>query len=174
MDSSNVSWIWLPSFRLPTCLMFETQLIVWLCIFVCYKRETVTRRRSKENEPDSFSLFFIFLFDKHQVCCAGVRDGWREAELDSSRRRCKGCSHALHALMHLRMRGLLTYLPVISVANWQSAVAPNNTGTANNNTGRRFSLLVRREERELASIGYTSSQKQKEEGARDLSGGLQP
>lgn len=96
-----------------------------------------------------FPFFFIFLFDKHQVCCAGVRDGRRETELDSSRRGCKGCSHALHALMHLRMRGLLTYLPVISVANWQSAVAENrknNTGTANNNNGRRFSLLVRREE----------------------------
>jgi hypothetical protein len=59
------------------------------------------------------------------------------------------------------MRGLLTYLPVISVANWQSAVVPNNTGTANNNTGRRFSLLVRREERELASIGYQQSTKKK-------------
>ena len=39
---SNVSWIWLPSFELVWCLK------LWLSDSMCYKRETVTRRRSKE------------------------------------------------------------------------------------------------------------------------------
>jgi len=132
--SSNVSWIWL-----PTSNLFD----VWNsdCLTVCYKRETVTRRRSKE-----WTWYFPFLW--HTKCL--VRDGRREAELDSSCRGCKGCSHALHALMHLRMRGLSLWpwfpLPTGNL------LGRNNTGTAITTPGEDSAYSWR----ELSSIVRTS------------------
>ena len=120
---SNVSGIWLPPFELVWCLE------LWLSdcdVLQKGNAETVTRRRSKE-----WTWYFSFLW--YTKCL--VKDGRREAELDSSCRGCKGYSHALHALIHLRMRRLSLFL-------WFPL--PTGNLLRQNNTGRAAITTLKR------------------------------